>query len=480
MLSNRIQHAVETYQAEKRITELERRYELATRASTDAFFTYNVSTETLQLETGFEEFGYHQTQVTTGLEWWLERVHPDDRETIRDQTDAMLACDPAIFETLEDDHGYVSEQCRWQRQDGSYIDCLWRGRLVLEGNTPTVMVGAITDISERKDREQVLTALNNVAVDLDTYETVEGICKRSIDASKELLQFDLSVIDIEEDGMLSKAAISEDIPEVHAITMPVDEGIAGKTYRTGDSILVDDISAHPEAKPEGPYHSAISIPIGSHGVFQAVSEDPNAFDKTDLELGELLISHTTSALDRLEREQQLRHQNNRLEEFTRIVSHDLRNPLNVAEGHLQLAQENYDSHSLTEAEQALSRMKSIVDETLTLARNGQLVDKLTDVCLDELSRECWHTVDTEAATLEIQTEKPLRCDPSRVRHILENLFRNAIEHGGSAVTVRVGEVTTADKSGFYVEDTGEGLPNDQREMFFLSRGILGQMGPDLG
>jgi signal transduction histidine kinase len=48
--------------------------------------------------------------------------------------------------------------------------------------------------------------------------------------------------------------------------------------------------------------------------------------------------------------------------------------------------------------------------------------------------------------------------------VLENLFRNAIEHGRSDVTIRVG--TLSDETGFYVEDDGPGIPSDTRDEVF--------------
>ncbi|MXV60987.1 response regulator [Natronorubrum sp. JWXQ-INN-674] len=457
VLANRIETAVEKRRAERCARECE----LATSAASDAFFRLGVSSETLTLRSGFEQFGY--TVDTTDLDWWFERVHPDERAGLREAYAAVKAREEWAFDDLEDDRGRFSGTVRWRCADDSFVTCQLRG-IAVYGNPEPRIVGTMTDITERKEHERALTALNDVAVDLGTYDTVEGICERSIEASQAILQFDLSVIDIEEEGYLSKAAISEDLPEMYTIAMPVEEGIAGKTYRTGESLLIDDIDTHPEANPKGPYRSALSIPIGSHGVFQAVSEDPNAFDDTDLDLAELLVSHTASALDRLEREQQLRHQNERLEEFTRIISHDLRNPLNVVDGYLELAREEYDSSELDEAAATLSRMEAILEDTLTLARSGRVVAEMQSVALDDIAGDCWQNVATASATLEVSTTTEIRADPGRLRHVFENLFQNAIDHGGSDVTVRVGDFD----GGFYVEDDGAGIPEDRREDVFES------------
>nr|WP_235271526.1 HAMP domain-containing sensor histidine kinase [Halorubrum saccharovorum] len=52
----------------------------------------------------------------------------------------------------------------------------------------------------------------------------------------------------------------------------------------------------------------------------------------------------------------------------------------------------------------------------------------------------------------------VRADRDRLSHVFENLFRNAIEHGGSDVTVRVGALEGED--GFFVEDDGVGIPEE--------------------
>jgi len=53
----------------------------------------------------------------------------------------------------------------------------------------------------------------------------------------------------------------------------------------------------------------------------------------------------------------------------------------------------------------------------------------------------------------------MEADFSQLSQMFENLFRNVIEHGGDDVTVSVGRTW----DGFYVEDTGPGIPEDERD-----------------
>ncbi|WP_123619488.1 PAS domain-containing sensor histidine kinase [Halorubrum sp. CSM-61] len=166
--------------------------------------------------------------------------------------------------------------------------------------------------------------------------------------------------------------------------------------------------------------------------------------------------------DRKRREEALREQNERLEEFASIVSHDLRNPLSVAQGQLVLAREKCDSEHLDHVARSHERMSALIDDLLTLARGGEGVDGPERVPLRELVEECWAGVETADATLRIETDRAVRADRSRLRQLFENLLRNSVEHAGDDVTVTVGDCD----GGFYVADDGPGIPANDRETVF--------------
>ena len=166
------------------------------------------------------------------------------------------------------------------------------------------------------------------------------------------------------------------------------------------------------------------------------------------------------------REAELERQNDRLERFAGIVSHDLRSPMSVATGRVELAKSSLGdeggSEHLEAALDALDRMETIVEETLTLARQGDTVGEVETVSLSTVVEECWRTADTGGATVEVVDDRRFRADPDRLRNLLENLFRNAVDHGGDDTAVRVG--TTGE--GFYVEDDGPGIPPEDRSDVF--------------
>jgi signal transduction histidine kinase len=250
--------------------------------------------------------------------------------------------------------------------------------------------------------------------------------------------------------------------------------LAGKTFQTGRSRVVADVTADADSDPaKASYLSGLSVPVGEAGVFQAVAEERDAFDDADIELAELLVGHTARTIDRIryERELQARkaaleRNNERLESFVNTVSHDLRNPLNVATGRLSLARGECDSDHLDDVAAAHERMEALIEDILTLAREGRPVEETETepVELGELVRAAWDTVATEDATLEVDVGGTLTADRGRLRRLLENLLRNAVEHGGEAVTVTVGAAEGPE--GFYVADDGSGVPPGQRDHVF--------------
>lgn len=190
------------------------------------------------------------------------------------------------------------------------------------------------------------------------------------------------------------------------------------------------------------------------------------------------IAHELSAERSRIRRQEAEQRSRQLEDFAKIVSHDLRNPLNVAWGHLQLAREKRDSSHLATVNSALKRMDEIIEDVLMLTWSSQGIDPedLGDHCLGEVAEVSWEHVETEEARLRVENEPTLRANEQRLQRLLENLFRNAVEHGGRDVTVRIGALP----KGFFVEDDGPGIPREKRTKVFEAGYSSGEEGTGLG
>jgi PAS domain S-box-containing protein len=177
---------------------------------------------------------------------------------------------------------------------------------------------------------------------------------------------------------------------------------------------------------------------------------------------EYAMAVSRNITERAENKRELERQNERLEEFTSIVSHDLRNPLQVANGRLSLVREECESDHINDAARALDRMEELIEDLLALAREGERVDATDPVGVEDVAGTSWQTVDTKQAVLETDVSRAVRADRSRLRQLFENLYHSAVEHGGDDVTVSVGSMNR----GFYVADTGRGIPDADRKAVF--------------
>lgn len=183
-------------------------------------------------------------------------------------------------------------------------------------------------------------------------------------------------------------------------------------------------------------------------------------------LGTLYVTLQERQHELWERNAELERQNERLDQFASIVSHDLRNPLNVAQGRLELARETGQETHFEALSGALDRMEAIISDMLAFARHGQTVENPERVELADLAEHAWNGVDVDDAELSIESSVAFMAHESRLSQALENLFRNAREHGGEDLsTIWVGAVNG---SGFYVEDDGKGIPEPEREKVFDS------------
>lgn len=173
--------------------------------------------------------------------------------------------------------------------------------------------------------------------------------------------------------------------------------------------------------------------------------------------------------------EELERANDRLEQFAGVVSHDLRNPINVARGHLDLAREDPDVEHFDTIDESLSHMEAIIEDVLTLARQGETIGEPEPVALEAVTRDAWNHVETDGADLEV-SEGTVKADRDRLVQVLENLFRNACEHAGDSPQVEVG----LSEDTLYVEDDGPGIDDKRKDAVFEHGHTTNRGGTGLG
>ncbi|WP_380675959.1 PAS domain-containing protein [Salinigranum sp. GCM10025319] len=330
----------------------------------------------------------------------FEYVHPNDRSGARERLDELADRPDAVF----------SGDFRLRHADGSWVWVENRGRNLLDDPDVEGIVVSSRDVTERKRREErlrrtesIVESMNDVAYTVDESLVVTYVNDRAL----EYAELPREAVVGESIRGLSERMLAD--PEtvdrfVDTLTSVVDG--ASDSERLGFEIDL----------PRGTVYAELQMsplrPLDENG------DEPR---------GAVIVSRDVT--ERREYERELERQNDRLDAFTSVISHDLRGPLSVAAGNVELARAECDSDRLDVVERAHERMSDLVDNLLAVARHGTPVDDPESVDLDAVAERCWAFVETADATVEIDTGLVVRANEWRLRQFFENLFRNSIEHG---------------------------------------------------
>ncbi|WP_200530623.1 GAF domain-containing sensor histidine kinase [Halorubrum sp. LN27] len=318
--------------------------------------------------------------------------------------------------------------------------------------------------SDRPDPFKSLLQLTTT--DLDADQRI----RRAIDVGREFLGVDNGVLSYTGDGRYEVIQTNiESGPYAEGGVVDLDGTWCRHVVETGETLGFADATATEYRDDVALETTGLTCYVGAavdidgetYGTLCFSDEEPRSDPITDHERDfvSLLAEWVGSELEREKHYAELRAQNERLDEFTGIIAHDLRNPLAGAIGFTELAREEVTGQPaefLDRVQGSLGRMESMIAECLMLAKEGADVGERAHVDLEAVVRDAWDTVRTRNATLsvDIAPETTVLADEMRLQRLFENLFRNSVEHGGSDVSVTV----TGDTHGFTVADDGPGLP----------------------
>ncbi|EMA68802.1 pas domain s-box [Halorubrum aidingense JCM 13560] len=352
-------------------------------------------------------------------------------------------------------------------------------RIIEYAATANIVTGehlsVLRDVTDRDNREDVLREMYNIISNRSQpfEEQVEALIelgRRELDVAYGTLS------EIRGDDYIFEIVAADDDSIQAGDVVPVSATnceIAANTERT---LVLGDVErdAPEETDRAGYAEWGISCYLGApvftdddvYGTFCFYDTEPRGgqFSEWEVTLVDLMSRWVSYELQRQQANVRLKEQNEKLEQFASIVSHDLRNPLNVLEGSLQLAEETGDKENFERCYRAKERMETLIDDLLSLARAGAMIDERESVSLASLVEECWQGVGVETGTLQLEFDSATEvyADRSRLQQLFENLIRNVFDHGSDDSTVIVGALD----DGFYVEDDGPGIPEDDRPKVF--------------
>ncbi len=425
--------------------------------------------------------GYEPAELRGEAQTFL---HPSgEADRYRNLFERHVARDQAIFTQFPDGSDLYLET-----EDGERVPVEINAKIFELGDR-SLIVGVFRDITRRKKREDALERLHTATRDLMTATSTETVASIASETASQILDLPVNGVHLYDPtrDALVPVAWSDPLETMFDGAPPAiqrGDGLAWEAFEGGESEIYPDLrEADDVLSAETEFLSELHLPLGEHGVMLISSTTASDFEATDEALAQVLADNVEAALDRVERERELETQNEKLEEFARVVSHDLRNPLNVASGRLDLLRAESESPHLDPIVDALDRMERIVGDVLWLAREGRDLGSTEFVELRSVLESSW----TMAADGRRESELvvaddggdghwAVRADYERLCQLFENLFRNALDHGNDAVTVTVGELET----GFFVEDDGPGIPADERERVFESGYTTSREGTGFG
>lgn len=428
LLANRIASAVENY---RRQSTLERQSDLFTKtqelANVGAWEHNPVDGETYLTDEIYDIYEVDPT-YEPDPEADIERFyHPDDRDTVREATSRAI------------EHGESYDiEVRITAADGSKKWVRTTGEPQVADGACVQIRGIVQDITDQKAREQEL-------------ESEREFIETSFNTLNDIFYF------LDTEGDLQRW--NQTLPDVTGYTDDEIESMNALEFFDGEHQDAIDAAIH-EILETGSnvVEAAITTTDGRQipYEFRGVRMTDDGINPTGI------IGIGRDITTRKEREADLKAQRDRLDEFSRTVSHDLRNPLSVAKGRLEILQAEVDSVHLDEAATAVNRSLTLIDDLLTLARDGHTTGRLEPVALAPLVTDCWAVIPGEEARMTVETNQTISADRSSLRQLLENLLANAVEHGGKDVTVTAGDLS----DGFYIADDGVGIPEHEREKIF--------------
>jgi len=316
---------------------------------------------------------------------------------------------------------------------------------VFEDGEVEAVIGVAVDITERKRRERelhrfeaIVEALGDAVYAVDEDRRIRYVNKRYADMKG----------------------------------LDPEELRGARTDRWADGAVIDRIAERTAELQRGEREVA-AVEYESRNADGETVPVENRFTIVEFPGGEWVrVGVIRDVSDRVERERALERERDRLDEFVSVVSHDLRNPLNTLDASLHLLAD--DDEHVARCRRAVDRMDELIDDLLMLARQGDRIGDPEPVVLADVATSAWKTVETGDIDFVLEADLTVMADEGRLRQLLENLFRNSVEHGSrnpesgppaDGDTVETVTVGTTD-GGFYVADDGVGIPPSEREAVF--------------
>jgi len=133
--------------SEEQIKKIHERFTYAVNATSEAVWDLDLQTSEIYRSDAFYKIsGYSKELVDSNINWWFDKIHPEDKERVKKSFEKDLLAGKRNWE----------DEYRFQYADGTYRNIADKGFAIYEAGKPVRLIGAIQDITERKKLEAQL------------------------------------------------------------------------------------------------------------------------------------------------------------------------------------------------------------------------------------------------------------------------------------------------------------------------------------
>lgn len=521
VLRARVAGLVERFQAhvaQEALRQSEERFRLATLATSDAIYEWDMVTNRLHWNTHVRTlFGHPAEWIHPDIRWWVRTLHREDRQRVLASLSAAI------------DGGDVKwrEEYRFGRVDGSYADVVDQGYILRdERGRPLRMVGGMQDVTERKRAERNLRFLAEASArlgsTLELEETLQRLAWLIVPRLADWCSVDL----VGDSGRLRRMALAHPEPRKRAracelwmqqVDAASRRSLLARVVETGRLLWTSTVTpAHLAEVAGGNVHalaalellgagSYILVPLKARGRVLGVlslvlAESGRHYAETDVVLTEELANRASLAVDNALLYQRAQQAISVRDDFLSIAAHELRTPTTSLKLNVQALLRRLSGEGpMPPREQLLSRLESIDQGVARLSALGsQLLDvtRLSagsiqlhrePVDLVEVVRDVMAAFGQQAeragCELMLVEHGPVvgQWDRSRLVQVVTHLLANALKYGAGK-PVRVRAVGWPEWAHLSVSDRGIGIAPEHLSRIFgrFERAVSGQHYGGLG
>jgi signal transduction histidine kinase len=335
--------------------------------------------------------------------------------------------------------------------------------------------------------ENTIIALTESFRKIKMAENEDEIYDIAIHSLKNILNFNnAAIFRVEGDKLVLVRTIGYRMTHLK-LDLNGEKGIVAWVARNKRSLYVPDVTKEPlyidtQAGSKCEYATPIIIDGVVYGVLDVEGKEIGGISEEERNLIDMLAQHMSVALKSVEKQRELEKAKNYQELMLRIVSHDLKNPLSVISGYLELLQEEYAPEYIKVIEKATERAFEIIEKARLFSKLGTKgieeekieIDLCEEIKIVSSIIEAKYPeakIDMALSSLKIQGY-PL------LREVFLNILDNAFKYGAQHVRIE------GEKDEKYVTlkfaDDGPGIPDEKKNIIFDAFETLEHGGSGLG